>query len=73
MKKLYLCNGCACGKEIPIDCFLLDGVCHYTDDERFSASKTFSKSMPKTKWVNVDEELEIETLDAGETLEALIG
>lgn len=73
MKRLYLCNGCACGKDVPIDCFLLDGACHYTDDERFSASKTFSKSMPKTKWVNVDGSLEREVLDTCETLKALIG
>ena len=73
MKRLQLCDGCACGKDLPINCFLLDGECHYTDDERFSASRTFSKSMPKTKWLNVDGELEVESLDICETLKQLIG
>ena len=72
MKRLYLCDGFACGKETPIDCFLLDGVCHYTSDERFSASKTFSKCMPKTKWVKMDEACEVEKFDTGATLKELI-
>ena len=72
MKKLYLCNGRACGKEIPIDCFMLDGECYYTDNEKFSASKTFSKSMPKTIWVNVNGAFEIEKLDTCETLKQLV-
>ena len=49
--KLYLCDGFACGKEVPSYCYLVGGECCHTSKEEFSATKQYPDVFKNTNWV----------------------
>lgn len=73
VKKLYLCDGCACGVEAPKWCYLNDGMCCHTTNYDFSALKNLGKLIPKTKWILFGDDLMVQQIPQETILKKLVG